>query len=86
MNEIQRHAREDRATAGIATAAPCEPAAQEYWRVERVARYLDISRKRVYQLVAESKLEAIRLGPRTMRIPRQSFERYMADLMCPGEE
>lgn len=67
-------------------AAAPDPAAMEYWRVERAARYLDVSRKRIYQLVAENKLEAIRLGPRTMRILRQSFERYLAELTAGGGE
>lgn len=61
--------------------SPREHAGVECWRVERVARYLDISRKRVYQLVQEKKLDAIRLGPRMMRILHPSIERYLAGLM-----
>lgn len=53
----------------------------EFWRVERVARLLDVSRKRVYRLVQEKKLDAIRLTPRNMRILRASLERYLAG--CP---
>ena len=53
----------------------------DYWRVDRVARYLDVSRKRVYQLVQEKKLDAIRLGPRQMRIVRDSLETYIKLLM-----
>lgn len=56
------------------------------WRVERVARYLDISKKRVYQLVQEGRLEAIRLGPRQMRILRRSLEDYVATLLKRAKE
>ena len=52
----------------------------EYWRIDRVARYLDISKKRVYQLVQEQRLRAIRLGPRQMRIERRSLEEYLGEL------
>ena len=58
----------------------------EYWRVDRVAHYLDISKKRVYQLVQERRLQAIRLGPRQMRILRQSLEEYVADLLAREED
>lgn len=60
----------------------------EYWRVERVARYLDISKKRVYQLVQERRLDAIRLGPRQMRIPKISLDEYIEGLkdQAAGEE
>lgn len=53
----------------------------DYWRVERVAHYLDISRKRVYQLVQEKKLDVIRLGPRQMRITKESLDIYIKLLM-----
>ena len=59
--------------------ATTRPAA-EYWRVERVARFLDVSKKRVYQLVRERRLEAVRLGPRQMRIARASLEAYLREL------
>ena len=58
----------------------------EYWRVHRVARYLDVSKKRVYQLVQERRLQAIRLGPRQMRIARTSLDEYLQDLAARAEE
>jgi excisionase family DNA binding protein len=48
-------------------------------RVVRVAERLDISKKRVYQLVREGRLEAVRFGPRMMRILTPSLERYVAE-------
>ena len=36
----------------------------ELWRVYRVAKLLDVSKKRVYQMVQEGKIDAVRLGPR----------------------
>lgn len=50
------------------------------WRVVRVARHLDVSKKRVYQLVEEGRLEAVRIGPRGMRILVGSLERYLEGL------
>jgi excisionase family DNA binding protein len=61
-------------------------AVMEYWRVERVANYLDVSKKRVYQLVQEKRLQAIRLGPRQMRILRGSIENYVSELLAADEE
>lgn len=47
------------------------------WRVSRVARHLDVSRKRVYQMVREGKLEAVRMGPRGLRVLVPSIEAYL---------
>ncbi|NQU44713.1 helix-turn-helix domain-containing protein [bacterium] len=47
-------------------------------RVWRVAKELDVSRKRIYQMVQEGKLDAVRLGPRSMRITRDSLERFIS--------
>ncbi len=58
----------------------------EYWRVERVARCLDVSKKRVYQLVQERRLKAVRLGPRQMRIRRDSLDQYLQQLKASTEE
>ena len=57
----------------------------EYWRVERVARFLDVSRKRVYQLIQERQLQAIRLGPRQLRVLRQSIDEYIGMLLASEE-
>ena len=46
----------------------------EFLRVDTVAKRLNVSKKRVYAMVQEGKLEALRFGPRQMRIPRQSVE------------
>jgi excisionase family DNA binding protein len=50
----------------------------EYWRVARVAQYLDVSGKRVYQLIAQGILAAVRLGPRQVRVTRASLGEYLA--------
>jgi len=65
---------------------PARDAAAEYWRVDRVARYLDVSKKRVYQLVQERRLEAVRLGPRQMRVARASLDAYLRELHERAEE
>ena len=49
----------------------------ELMRVRRVANMLDVTAKRVYQMVTEGKIEAVKIGPRSMRIVRDSVDRYM---------
>jgi excisionase family DNA binding protein len=49
----------------------------ELWRVYRVAKLLDVSKKRIYQMVQEGKIDAVRLGPRSMRITRESIDRFV---------
>ena len=49
----------------------------ELWRVYRVAKLLDVSKKRIYQMVQEGKLDAVRLGPRSMRITRESIDHFV---------
>jgi excisionase family DNA binding protein len=49
----------------------------ELWRVYRVAKLLDVSKKRVYQMVQEGKIDAVRLGPRSMRITRESIDIFV---------
>ena len=53
----------------------------ELMRVQRVARILDVTKKRVYNLITEGKLEAVKLGPRQTRITKQSLEKYLARLI-----
>ena len=48
-------------------------------RVWKVAKELDVSKKRVYQMVQEGKIEAVRLGPRSMRITRESIDTFVAN-------
>lgn len=49
-------------------------------RVPRVAKLLDVSKKRIYNLIQEGKLEAINLGIRQTRITRESLETYVERL------
>jgi len=46
----------------------------ELLRVSMVAEWIGVSKKRVYALVQEGKLDAVRFGPRQTRIPRESVE------------
>lgn len=68
------------------TAKPKADNPPECWRVARVARVLDVSKKRVYQLVQERRLEAIRLGPRQMRILKRSVEGFVGGLLVEEAE
>ena len=47
---------------------------QELLHVASVAKWLGVSKKRVYAMIQEGKLDAIRLGPRQTRIPQASVE------------
>jgi excisionase family DNA binding protein len=47
--------------------------------VRVAARLLGVSPKRVYQLLEEGRLEALRLGPRQTRVTRQSLEQFVQD-------
>ncbi len=54
----------------------------ELIRVDRVARILDVTKKRVYNLIAEGKLEAVKLGPRQTRVTKDSLESYLNRLLA----
>lgn len=73
-----------RTTTPTAVAAPKPP--PEYWKVARVAKMLDVSKKRVYQLVQERRLEVIRLGPRQMRVLKSSLEELIGRLLTEEAE
>ena len=52
---------------------------------------LDVSKKRVYQLIQEGRLEVVRLGPRQTRVLKESYEAYIEGLrrkerIARGEE
>jgi excisionase family DNA binding protein len=51
----------------------------ELWSVARVAKYLDVSKKRVYQLIQMGRLESLKLSPRNTRITRESVERLVEE-------
>ncbi len=51
----------------------------ELWSVARVAKFLDVSKKRVYQLIQQGRLESLKLSPRNTRITRESVERFIAE-------
>jgi excisionase family DNA binding protein len=51
----------------------------ELWRVARVAQHLDVSRKRVYHLIREGRLEAVRLSQRSVRVMRRSVDGFVRD-------
>lgn len=50
---------------------------QVCWRVKTVARYLDVSRKRIYQMIREGKLDAVSVGPRGIRVLVSSIDRFL---------
>ncbi|MGB9692421.1 MAG: helix-turn-helix domain-containing protein, partial [Candidatus Sumerlaeaceae bacterium] len=51
----------------------------ELWSVSRAAKFLDVSKKRVYQLIQQGRLESLKLSPRTTRVTRESVERLVEE-------
>lgn len=47
--------------------------------VSAVARKLSVSKKRVYQLIQEGKLDSLRMSPRSIRVTRESLDGFIAD-------
>lgn len=45
--------------------------------VSTVAKRLCVSRKRVYQLIQSGRLDSLRPSPRSIRITRESLERFI---------
>lgn len=54
-----------------------ESGLKRVWRVPEVARILDISEARVYEMIRQGVLPAVRLG-RQVRIDRQTLEEFIA--------
>jgi excisionase family DNA binding protein len=48
---------------------------KELLRPDEVATYFDVSRKTIYQWVAEGKMEAIKIS-RLLRIPRKKVKKF----------
>ncbi|MCX8038438.1 MAG: helix-turn-helix domain-containing protein [Candidatus Sumerlaeia bacterium] len=53
---------------------------EQLLRIPRVAKILDVSKKRIYNLIAEGKLEAVNLGIRQTRVTWASLESYVERL------
>lgn len=47
--------------------------------VTTAARHLSVSKKRVYQLIQEGRLDSLRPSPRTIRITKESLERFITE-------
>ncbi len=52
----------------------------------KVAEYLDCTRECVYDLVRRGQLEAVRLGPRAMRISEISVQGYLEKMRIQSTE
>lgn len=51
-----------------------------YWKVAKAAKFLDVSKKRIYNLIQEGRLEVVRLSPRSIRIKKSSIINYVTHL------
>ena len=48
------------------------------FRPDEAAEILDISVKTIYSWIATGQMEAVRIGPRSLRIPREEIEKKQA--------
>jgi len=55
-------------------------------RIWRVAELLDCSKGFIYGLIKKGHLEAIRLGPRGLRVKKDSLEEYLAKNSLESKE
>lgn len=60
---------------------PQMPPMHECLRIARVAQVLDVSRKRIYQLIEEGRLDVIRVGPRQTRVLKRSLDEFVNRLL-----
>lgn len=51
------------------------------YRVDEVRKYLQVSRSTIYNMIADGRLEAIRIAGRTLRIPRAAVEKTLESTM-----
>lgn len=54
------------------------------YNVAQVAQALGIGRDAVYELIARGELPVVRLGERSVRIPRHLLERWVEAKATPG--
>lgn len=54
---------------------------KELLRPDEVRRFLNVSRSTVYNMIADGRLEAKRIGGHTIRIPRESLESVVRSTM-----
>ena len=52
----------------------------------KVAEYLDCTKRHVYELVAQGQLEAIKLGPRALRISEISLQGFIDKMKVQNTE
>ena len=50
---------------------------KEMFRVDEVARILQCSRRTVYYHIEWERLEAVRVGQKSLRVPRAAIERFI---------
>lgn len=51
----------------------------DYLTISEIAEILNISKQMVHAIIRSGELTAIKLGPRSVRIARSEFERYLND-------
>lgn len=59
---------------------------QGWLQPRKVAQHLDCTRRYVYELVALGELEAIKLGPRAIRISELSMKGFIAKMKLKSLE
>jgi excisionase family DNA binding protein len=67
-------------TAQKSMAGGYAPVRSPLMRVAEVAELLGLSRKRCYELVGSGEIPSVRVGERSIRVPRASLDAYLAVL------
>ncbi len=58
---------------------PLENEQSNWMRVPEAARYFSIPRSRMYELIHNGDLPAVRIGERSIRINREEAERFLKE-------
>lgn len=70
-------------TTATETAAPAQP--DEFLTVGEVARRLRVTNMTIYTAIHEGRLEAVRVGRRTFRIPLEAYRAYTSTTKSASE-
>jgi excisionase family DNA binding protein len=56
-----------------------ETVVKEWLRVSEAADLLGLTRQRAYELIGRGELPAVRIGERSIRVPKQELERFLLE-------
>ncbi|MEC1778328.1 helix-turn-helix domain-containing protein [Schinkia azotoformans] len=57
-----------------------------FYKVSAIIEMTGLSRSKVYQMITDGEIPAIRLGERTIRIPKEAFDNWLSGLDAFSKE